>query len=129
MHAYFITLENVSEFIEQYSKSDSTTFWQLLKNISNSSVTALLSANSSYTIVIPLFLDTKNYCSLLHVILANFAYPVEVLWFLALKYCYIIWHSNLLMISASDEGYSRKRVVHTTFDIHGFNTMTFEKDK
>jgi len=85
MHARFITLEMLADLLNSTPRATlrhTGNFWE---NISNSSVTHLVSASSSYPIVIPLLLDTNNYCSLLKVILVDFAYPVEVLWFLALK--------------------------------------------
>ena len=40
--------------------------------------------------------------------------------FIALKDFKIIWLSNISILSLPDEGYSKKRVVSTKFDIYVF---------
>jgi len=52
--------------------------------------------------------------------LADYGYHVKALWFIAPKYFYIIWLSNLSTLSVPDEYYSKKHIMRNKFDIYVF---------
>ena len=52
--------------------------------------------------------------------IAEYSYPVLVLWFYCSKDFLIIWLSNLSALSMPDEGYYRNYVMHTKFDDYVF---------